>query len=192
MKHLSILLPSKNEPRILETLIEIDKHFPNAQVVIANDRYGKGKGWAMREALHEANGDIIAFIDGDMDIHPKMLWRLFPFLDDYDIVVGRKQVRGLLSRRILTRLSRLYIRFLFGLGIDTQTGIKLFRRNALYHWETTSFAFDIEILYNAKRMGYSIIEVPVEANIEKRMKIKSIIKCFTESLKIWARSFNAR
>lgn len=182
---ISILIPSRSEPNILKTMMAINEELPDAQVIIANDRYSKGKGWAVREALGEATGEYIAFLDGDMDIEPRMLWRLIPFTDDYDVVVGKKQIRGLLSRRILTFLSRLYIRMFFGLNIDTQTGIKLFHRDALMEWKSDSFAFDIEILYNAKKAGKSIIEVPVETNIRKKAKLSSIWKCFIESLKLW-------
>jgi hypothetical protein len=78
---------------------------------------------------------------------------------------------------------------MFGLIYDTQTGIKIFKKEALYPWVTDSFAFDIEILMKAKQAGKDIIEIPVEANIEKRMKLSSIWKCFKDSLKIWIRRF---
>lgn len=183
---LSVLIPSKNEPRILETLAAIEDRFPNAQIITCNDRYGRGKGWAVREALKEAKGRFICFIDGDMDIHPRMIGRLIPFIQDYEIVVGRKQIRGILSRRILTLCSRAFLSMLFDLNIDTQTGVKLFRRESLPNWDTDGFMFDLEILAKAKIRGKSIIEVPVEANIERKMGTRSIVKCFVESLKIWS------
>lgn len=189
---ISILVPSKNEPKILKMLVELEEQFPMSEIIIAKDRYGHGKGWAVREALEQATGDFICFIDGDMDIHPAMIWRLLPFLDDYDVVVGRKQIRGLLSRRILTRLSRLYIWLFFGLNIDTQTGVKIFKRKALLPWKSDSFAFDIEILHNAKKAGFSIIEVPVETNIRKKAKLSSVWKCFVESLKLIRRKYGTR
>ena len=186
---ISVLLPSKQEPKVLEVMMILEEMLPDVQIIIANDRYGMGKGWAMREALSQAQYDVVCFLDADMDIHPKMIWRLMPFLDDYDIVVGKKQVRGFLSRRILTRLSRLYIWILFGLNLDTQTGIKLFRRDAIMPWLSNSFAFDIEILSNAKKAGFDIIEVPVETSTTKKMNIKSIFKCLIESFKIKLREF---
>lgn len=182
---ISILLPSRTEPRIIEMLEEIDKQFPNAQTIVANDRYQMGKGWAMREALSQAEFDVICFLDGDLDIHPRMIWRLLPFIEDYDIVVGKKAITGLWSRRILTALSRIYIWMLFGLNVDTQTGIKMFRRQALSSWKSDSFAFDIEVLTKARAAGMTMVEVPIEANIRKRMKAGSVWKCLIESIKIW-------
>lgn len=192
---LSILIPSHNEPEIFRMIDETEAAFPGAQIVVANDRYGRGKGWAIREALSAATGDVVAFIDGDRDIPPRMLRRLIPFLEDYSVIVGRKQVRGLLSRRLLTRLSRLVIFALFGILYDSQTGIKLFLRSALPEWKSDSFAFDVEILTSLRDKGHSIIEVPVEVTKSKPMKGSSIVKCLWEILKIrrdlWEKS-NAR
>lgn len=182
---ISILVPQKNEPRIVEMQDALLAEFPSAEIIIATDRDGRGKGWAMRQAFNICKGDIIVFIDGDMDIHPRMIWRLLPFLMDYDIVVGKKQVRGIPSRRILTRLSRLFIHSLFNLGIDTQTGIKAFHREALLPWSTNGWMFDLEILALARRAGSEIIEVPVEANIERKMSGRSVVKCFMEAIRLW-------
>ena len=181
---ISILIPSNNEENIVKMLMETELFFPQAQIIVSSDRKRRGKGWALRESLREADGDFIVLIDGDLDIHPRMINRLLPFLSDYDVVVGKKEIKGLFSRRILTCLSRIYIRIFFGLNIDTQTGVKVFRRDAIFQWQTDSFAFDIEMLFLAKHAGKRIIEVPVEANIKRKAKLSSVIKCFTESVKL--------
>jgi len=187
--NLSVLIPSKDEPKILKMIEAVERCFPNAQIVICNDRYGMGKGWAVRKALEQATGDYICFIDGDLDIHPSMIHRLIPFLSDYDIVIGKKQIRRSIGRRILTKLTRFYLHLFFGLNYDTQTGIKLFHRYALLDWKTNSFIFDLEILAKARNKGLQIIEVPVEVNdfgsSSKPMKISSILKCLKESFNLW-------
>lgn len=186
---LSILIPSRREPKIYKMVEEVERYFPNCQIVICNDRDSRGKGWALRTALTQATGDIICFIDGDLDIHPRMLYRLIPFLSDYDIVVGKKMVRGSFGRRLLTRLSRIYLKMFFGLDLDSQTGIKVFHKYALLDWESNSFIFDLEILAKAKKKGLQIIEVPVEVKDygtnAKPMKLTSIIRSLIESFKIW-------
>lgn len=187
--NLSILIPSRQEPKIHEMIKAVEEAFPEAQIVICNDRYGYGKGWAVRTALKEATGDIIGFIDGDLDIHPKMFNRLIPFLADYDIVIGKKQIRRSLGRRILTKLSRVYTMLLFGLNINCQTGVKVFHRYALLDWQSNSFLFDVEILARARDKGLQIIEVPVEVrdfgSSSKPMKLKNIIRVLKETIKIW-------
>lgn len=187
--NLSILIPSKDEPKIHDMIAETEAQFPQAQIIICNDRDGRGKGWAVRTALAEATGDVICFIDGDLDIHPSQIKRLIPFIADYDVVVGEKMVRGSRGRRWVTRLSRIYLHLFFGFDYDTQTGIKLFRRYSLLPWHCDNFMFDLEILCNARRKGLQIINVPVEVtdygSSSKPMRFRHIIKCLRESLNIW-------
>lgn len=183
---LSIIIPDYNEPNISSMKAATRNYFPEAQIIIVHDLNGKGKGLAVREGLTKATGDIIIFLDADLDIHPKMINRLLPFLEDYDIVVGAKGIeKGLLKRRIITHLSRAYIRLMFGLKCDTQTGIKLFKREAIQEWKTNGFAFDIELLMKAKGKGYKMVEVPIDAKITVGISLKAILRTFKESLKIW-------
>jgi glycosyltransferase involved in cell wall biosynthesis len=182
---LSVIIPDYNAFEAQETTYVCRRYFPDAQIIRATDLEGRGKGWAIREGLKKAEGDIICFLDADMDISPRMILRLLPFLNDYDMVVGSKGInKGLLQRRIITYLSRIYIRLLFGLRVHTQTGIKLYKREAIPEWKSDGFAFDIEILSKAKKNGFTMIEVPVEATITKGMKWKPILKTLMETLKI--------
>ncbi len=155
------------------------------EIIIASDPEGRGKGWAIREALKEAKGDLIAFIDGDGDIEPRMLWRLFPFLVDFDVVVGSKRMTNApLQRKIITHLSRLYIKIMFGISVETQTGIKLFHRSALTDWQSNSFAFDFEILAKCQKRGLRMIEIPIEAEIKEKMSRRALWRTLIESLRL--------
>jgi len=186
---LSILLPAHKEKNIDVLVSEIERILPTEQIIIASDRAGKGKGWAVREAFHHAEGDRIAFLDSDGDIEPRMLLRLIPFLDDFDVVVGSKHIWSApLHRKVITHLSRLYMRVFFGIDFDTQTGIKLFRREAIQGWRLDGFMFDLEILIKAKKRGMRIVEVPIEAEIKSSMSWRIVCRTFWESLCLWFRS----
>lgn len=173
---ISIIIPCKEEKDIVDMVNETEKAFPDAQIIVSSDRAGNGKGWAIRQAIEYAKGDVICFIDGDLDIHPQEINKLLISMSYFDIVVGRKNLSGSLLRKIITFCSRLFIGIMFGLWIDTQTGVKIFAREYLPSWDNDSFAFDIEILYKAKRMGARIKEVPVNVNIRKGMPSKSILR----------------
>lgn len=183
---ISILIPAHKEKEILKFIdqIEYDIH-QTKQIIVFNDRYGKGKGYALREALKEVDfyeGTKIIFIDGDGDIKPEEINKIIVYLKQYDVVVGNKGLPKRFDRKLLTILSRIYIRFMFKLSVDTQTGIKGF--NYKPKWETDSWAFDIEILDKAKKMGKSIIEIPVCATVSDTKSIKDIWKTLIDSIKI--------
>lgn len=182
---LSVILPSADEPNAMAMSQEVQELFPEAQIIVCNDRHRQGKGWAIRHALTEAKGDLVAFLDGDGDIRPKMIKRLLPFIEDYDIVVGVKPISGLWSRRILTYLSRIYLAICFDIKVDSQTGVKLFKREAIADFYSNGWLFDLEILSVAKQNAYRMIEVPIEATVNRRMKIISIWRTFKESITLW-------
>lgn len=189
---LSIILPNHNEPNIREFIKEIEDKLPVSEIIVAGDSESRGKGWAIREALKYAKGDKIALLDGDGEIPARMILRLLPFLDDFPVVVGSKRItKSPLRRKIMTHVTRMWFRFLFGVYVDTQTGIKLFKREALNAlnncWEANGFIFDAEIIARLQRKGFKMVEVPIECEIRRQIKFKTIFKITGESLWLWCR-----
>ena len=71
------------------------------------------------------------------------------------------------------------VRIFFGLKLhDTQCGAKLFRREVIFpvinHLGVTSWAFDVDMLYQAKRAGAVICEIPTEWHDVAGSKIKVV------------------
>ena len=183
---LSILLPDHGEENVNGFIVEIERLLPVDEIIIARDGESKGKGWALREAFNASRGDKVAFLDADGDIPARMMLRLLPFLDDFDVVVGSKRITKSPSRRkIMTHLTRIWFRLLFGVQVDTQTGIKLFRRSALESlefWESNGFIYDAEVIARLQRKGFRIVEVPIECEIRKQLAFKTIFRIFGESI----------
>ena len=184
---LSILVPSRSEDYVQIFVSEIERFFPVHEIVIYNDHDGKGKGYALRAAFMESRGDIVAFLDGDGEIPCRMLLRLLPFIEDFDAVCGSKRItHAPLRRKIMTHVTRIWFRFLYGILPDTQTGIKLFRRSALesleWGWEANGFIFDAEIIARLHRKKMKIVEVPIECEIRRQLAFKTIWLIFCESL----------
>ncbi|MBI5228629.1 glycosyltransferase family 2 protein [Candidatus Micrarchaeota archaeon] len=157
------------------TLAEAKKHakkHPNIRVV--SYEKNKGKGNALMHGFNFTRGDLVAFLDADLDLHPKQL-RVFMNLMDAlnaDVIIGSKRhslskVNYPATRKALSRCYQLLTRLLFGLPLtDTQTGIKLFKRRVLEDslplLLVKQYAFDLELLAVAHHKGYRIAEGPVE------------------------------
>lgn len=189
---LSILIPNHNEEFIHDFVEEVEALGIAHEIIISKDTESKGKGWCLREALGHAKGDLVAFIDGDGDIRPRMFRRLLPFLEDFDVVVGSKRItKSPLRRKVMTHLTRIWFKSLYGLHVDTQTGIKIFRREAFdmmgRYWHANGFIFDVEILANMNRLGLKMVEVPIECEIKRQVKFKTILTIFGESIWLWFR-----
>ena len=115
-----------------------------------------GKGAALRRGTEVAQGALIAFLDADMDIHPRQVWLLRDAMRAHnaDVAIGSKhladsRVAFPLSRRILSHAFSWLEKALFNLELsDTQTGLKLFRaevvRRAFPRVRVRRYAFDLE------------------------------------------------
>ena len=134
-----------------------------------------GKGAAVRMGMLNAKGHIMLFMDADgatpLDEIPKLLAAIE---EGYDVAIGSRvaqhpgevEVKTWLHRRFIGRIFAFLVSLLAFEGIaDTQCGFKMFRREAaaaiFSRQETVGFAFDVEILFIARRLSLSIAEVPV-------------------------------
>lgn len=153
------------------------KKLASKKIKVVGYENNRGKGYAVRYGMVRSKGDIVGFIDSGMDLNPKGLSILIDQLEreKMDIVLGSKRhvyskVNYPLNRKVLSILSQIFIRSLFGLNVqDTQVGMKFFRREVLEQvlprLLVKRFAFDIEILVVAYHLGYRRIgEAPVEIN----------------------------
>jgi glycosyltransferase involved in cell wall biosynthesis len=138
-----------------------------------------GKGYALAHGVRQSSGDLVTFIDADMELHPR---DIKPFIQimkggNYDIVIGSKRheqshVSYPWFRRLQSLVYQLLIRVLFSLDVsDTQTGHKLLRREVVADvvplLAVKRFAFDLELLVVARKLGYrKIAEAPIELNFQ--------------------------
>lgn len=141
----------------------------------------KGKGFAVRQGMKRAKGDLVSFLDAGMEISPKGIMMLLAHMDWYnaDIIVGSKRhpvsmVNYPPLRRILSVGYHFGIKTLFGVNVrDTQSGIKVFKRKVidtiLPKLLVKQYAMDIEMLAVANRLGFTrIYEAPIEVRFDKK------------------------
>jgi glycosyltransferase involved in cell wall biosynthesis len=165
-------------------------------------RRNEGKGNALICGTAYSKGEYVAFLDADMDLHPEQLESFFTIMKSSgaDVVIGSKFHP--LSKVDYPRLRRVYsffyfmlVRSLFGLPVrDTQTGIKLFKREVLERVLprvlVKRFAFDLELLANVHHFGYRIVEAPVVVNFNRvcsRLHLPAVWNVFVDTLAIFYR-----
>lgn len=190
----------------IDKTFEKAKKFESSKVKVFGYDTNHGKGYAIRYGMERAKGNIIGFIDSGMDLNPNGLSILLERFEwhDADIVIGSKRhpeskVIYPLERRVISFLSQMFVRILFGLDVrDTQVGMKFLRRevikDVLPRLLVKEFAFDIEILVVALHLGYhKIVEAPIELHfnfensIVSQSLISAILKTFWDTLGIFYR-----
>lgn len=131
-----------------------------------------GKGGAIMRGFEVAAGEWVGFVDADNATSPEAFNDLVEHIGDAGAIIASRYIPGAkvsprqrLSRRIASRVFNKLIRLLFKLPIsDTQCGAKLLRgdamRAAFPHLGLTRWAFDVDLLFQLRRLGYRITEVP--------------------------------
>jgi glycosyltransferase involved in cell wall biosynthesis len=161
-----------------------------------------GKGAALREGLHHSRGSHILLLDGDLDLDPAMLPAFFDVMlrRVADIVVGSKRhpdsdIDYPFRRRVASAVYYGLVKLLVGLPVtDSQTGMKLFRREAL-QWSfdrmlVKRFAFDVELLAIASQHGYRVAEAPIRMQFGNKigsLTLSNVRVVMTDTLAIFYR-----
>jgi len=153
------------------------KKIKNNRITVKHYPKNEGKGYALMHGVEVARSDLTAFLDADLDIHPKQIVRFLDKMKETgsDIVIGSKRLPGSkvtypLKRRILSKMYTIMNLLLFGLPFtDTQVGFKLMKTSVIKEIipliTVRKYAFDLELLVIAHKKGYRIDEVPIELDL---------------------------
>ena len=165
-------------------------------------RRNGGKGAALRAGFEASSGRYVMLLDGDLDIHPKQTPYFFEELvkKGADIVVGSKRhersvVQYPWHRRFVSACYFTLVKWFIGLPItDTQTGMKLFKREvlgpALARMLVKTYAFDLELLSIAASRGAKIVEAPVVIRFGEKfgaLKPKTVYQMAKDTLAVFYR-----
>ncbi len=161
----------------------------------------RGKAAAVEAGMLAATGTIVLFMDADLATPLRYTGMLIARIDDgADVAiasregVGSKRVGEPIHRHVMGRAFNLLVQVLLLPGIqDTQCGFKAFRREAaheilqgtlLYRGPELAHgarvtAFDVELLYVARRLGHRIDIVPVVWSAGTDSKVNPILDTWT-------------
>lgn len=147
-----------------------------AKLEIIDRKENKGKWYSVREGLLKANGEFRLFTDADGStsiVNLEKFWRDMRIGED--VIIGSRDLSESKIKKhqprwkeILGDAGNLFIQFMMGLrGIeDTQCGFKVISEKAALdivpQMKVDRWGGDFEMLMLAKKMGYKIVEIPVE------------------------------
>ncbi len=172
------------------------------EVRMRRNEENRGKGWSLKSGFKTVTGDLVAFVDADLDIHPDQLKFYLRRMEEKnaDVVIGSKRhPESVLDypfrRKVISTIYFGLVKALFGLPVqDTQTGLKLFRREVLertfHRMLVKRWAYDLELLVIAHRLGYKIVDAPVKIDFKRRfgrMKIEDLYYTGIDTLGVFYR-----
>jgi dolichyl-phosphate beta-glucosyltransferase len=130
-----------------------------------------GKGFAVRTGMLAAAGELVVFTDADGSYGPGELDRVVRALAEAPVAIGVRPsatATASFARLVASRGFNRLLQALLGLPFhDTQCGLKGFHQQAaraIFGRATLDgFAFDVEVLMLARRLGLAVAEVAVQA-----------------------------
>ena len=181
----------------VESLQQFAKQHPEV-TVLTNSHAGKGP--AVTAGMLAAHGQWRLYTDFDQSTPIQEVTKLLPYTDQYQVIFGSREIAGAkrdkepFYRHLMGRGFNLLVRIFLRLDYrDTQIGAKIFKKEAIEkikdNIKVTSWAFDVNILYNLKKEGFKIVEIGVHHFPAKRVgtgaKLNVIIGSFIDLIKLW-------
>ena len=168
----------------------------------------QGKAGTIKTGVDQATANHILFTDFDQATSIQEVEKLLPFMKrGYPIVIGSREIQGAsrkkepFYRHLMGKVFNLLVQIIALPGIhDTQCGFKIFETatarelfNALKIYQNKpekyafTGAFDVELLFIAKKRHIKIAEVPIHWRHEPTTRVNPIrdsIRMFWHVLKI--------
>lgn len=190
-KVVSILIPAFNEEaRIGNTLKPLLDNKQIDEIIVIDDgsldhtakkarEYGvavsrleknMGKGWALQHGIKQAKGNIIAFLDADVEETSKEIEKLIqPVLNDHcDVTIAKfpsaKKKGGF---GLVKKLAQKGVYFYTKQVITSSlSGQRVFKREVLENivLPTGGYGVEVDMTIDILKKGYKIQEVPVLMN----------------------------
>jgi dolichyl-phosphate beta-glucosyltransferase len=196
---LSIIIPARNEEARLPHTLKNVASFISAQtypvevLLVVNASTdatfeiatAAGKGRAVRRGMLAATGAYRIFCDADFSMPVEQINRFIPpTLQDADVVIASREGAGAVRydepeyRHLTGRVYNSLVRWVVLPGLqDSQCGFKCFSARvteAVFPLQTImGWTFDVEVLYVARKLGFSIIElgIPWYFNADSKVKV---------------------
>ncbi len=195
-----ILVNDGSSDRSGEKIDRLAQQFPGEIVTLQLPRSGKGE--ALRRGTHAARGAYVVFIDADLDLPPEQILFFVAIqrVKKADAVIGSKlhpdsTVDYPFIRRVYSLGYFCLVKLLFGLPVrDTQTGLKLVRRDlllqALDKTESRGFTLDLELLVRLVQLGAVMVEAPVVVQHSFKfggIGLGVVWQIFRDTWRVWRR-----
>lgn len=158
---------------------------------IITHKINKGYGAGIKTGIKNSKYDWIAITDSDGTYPNKELNRLTEHCPDFDMVIGRRDRKGIpFSRRFAKFVLKEMASFLAGKYIpDLNSGLRVFRKEiALKYWNLfpQRFSFTSTLTMTCLTKGYDVKFVPIPYY---KRKGKSYIKPIKDTTKFFTLIF---
>jgi len=212
----SVVIPAYNEGSTIGNIVdELKSLYPDFEIIVIDDHssdntaqaakeagalvhshpYNIGNGASIKTGIRIANGDIMVFMDGDGQHHPKDIKRLIEHLHEYDMVVGCRSKESTVNagRNVANKIYNWLASYVANFSIkDLTSGFRAVKSDIardISYLLPNSYSYPTTMTLSIIKCGRTIKYIPInskkrKAGTSKINIIKDGIRFFLIILKI--------
>jgi len=208
--NISVIIPAKNEGKNIDKLISMLKRsYTGFEIIVIDDGstddtavvaknagakvyshpYNIGNGAAIKSGIRMASGDVLVFMDADLQHNPEDIKTMLSYFPDYDMVVGARSKKDqaslgrALGNKVYNWLASYVARFKVE---DLTSGFRAIKSDIaqqfLYLLPNT-YSYPTTLTLAVLRTGRTLKYVPIK--VEVRKAGKSNINIFRDGIRFF-------
>jgi len=209
-KKVSIIIPAYNESQTIGDLVsKIVKLYPEFEIIVLNDGstddtavvaeeaganiyshpYNIGNGAAIKSGIRVASGDILVFMDADLQHDPEEIETMLKYFPGYDMVVGARSKgdQTSLGRAFGNKIYNWLASYVAKFSIqDLTSGFRAIKSDIAQQFLyllPNSYSYPTTLTLAVLRTGGALKYVPIKVNIRKAGK--SNIRIFKDGIRFF-------
>ncbi|MBW2602835.1 MAG: glycosyltransferase family 2 protein [Deltaproteobacteria bacterium] len=206
----SVIIPCYNESQTIGRLVNnISNLYPDFEIIVIDDGstddtaviaeeagatvyshpYNIGNGAAIKSGIRRASGDILVFMDADLQHNPEDIETMLSYLPDYDMVVGArsKKDQASLGRALGNKLYNWLSSYVAKFNVqDLTSGFRAIKsdiaKQFLYLLPNT-YSYPTTLTLGVLRTGRALKYIPIKVRVRKAGK--SNINIFKDGIRFF-------
>lgn len=210
IKNISVIIPAKNEEKNIDKLISnLKRLYPGFEIIVIDDGstddtanaaknagakvhshpYNMGNGAAIKSGIRIASGDILVFMDADLQHNPEDIETMLNYFPDYDMVVGARsaQDQTSLGRALGNKIYNWLASYVAKYNVqDLTSGFRAIKSDIarqFIYLLPNSYSYPTTLTLAVLRTGRALKYVPIKVKVRKAGK--SNIKLFKDGLRFF-------
>ena len=195
-----IVVDDGSTPPVRQKLIDFFRDRKQSSLICSDQN--EGRGAAVIRGIQASRYEVAGFIDTDLEIPEDSILKLYHLLiqEDLDLIIGKRfyikrwRLRDWI-RYVMSRLYFLLANLVLSLNfLDTESGIKLFRREKirgrLNDIQDKRWFWDTELVAECLRNNFKVRQVPVF--VQRNKNSQSSVKIFRDGFRYLKALLNYR